>query len=204
MRLIPRLGEAARRVLVELRRGPMTVEELARSLRLTDNAVRNQLRKLQSANFITPSGKKPGPSKPSTFYSITLEGQIQFSTLYLPILTSFLHVAEGRCTGAQLGTLMTEAGTSFAARYPRAQGTLKDRAHAGAKLLTSFGAITRIQTNNGPLRIRSVGCPLGALTSETPVACKVLKGLLDEYMTASVKICCEREPEPRCCFEVRT
>ena len=41
-----RLNGAAGKVLSRLRHGAMTVEELAKGLRLTDNAVRNQLRKL--------------------------------------------------------------------------------------------------------------------------------------------------------------
>ena len=84
----------ARKVLAELRHGPRTVEQISTSLRLTPNAVRNQLRKLQEAELAVRSGARPGTSKPSALYAITLEGQIQFSTLYLPVLTHFLRVAE--------------------------------------------------------------------------------------------------------------
>jgi len=84
-------------VLAQLRHRPMTVEELAKLLGLTSNAIRNQLTKLLAANMVNRSGSRPSASKPSTLYSITLEGQIQFSTLYLPVLTEFLGVAEGQC-----------------------------------------------------------------------------------------------------------
>ena len=47
------------------------VEDLARALRLTDNAVRNQLRRLVAANLAVRSGLRPGPSKPSVLYAIT-------------------------------------------------------------------------------------------------------------------------------------
>jgi predicted ArsR family transcriptional regulator len=194
---------AAGKVLSRLRHGTMTVEELATALRLTDNAVRNQLRKLQAANLVAPAGKRPGPSKPSTLYAITLEGQIQFSTLYLPVLTQFLGVAEGRCSGAQLDSFMIDTGKALANRYPKPSGALKHRVTAAAKLLRSFGGVAEVRPRDGAQIIRSRSCPLAALTSENAAACKVLEGLLAEYLTARVTICCNLEEEPRCCFEVR-
>jgi len=199
-----RLNSAAGKVLSRLRHGAMTVEELAKALRLTDNAVRNQLRKLQEANLAIRAGKRPGASKPSTLYAITLEGQIQFSTLYLPVLTQFLGVAEGRCSGTQLESFMIDTGKSLANRYPKPSGGLKHRVHAAARLLRSFGGVAEVRTRDGTLVIRSRACPLAALTSENAAACKVLEGLLAQYLAARVTICCNLEEEPQCCFEVRS
>jgi predicted ArsR family transcriptional regulator len=182
----------------------MTVEELARVMRLTDNAVRNQLRKLQEANFVAPAGKRPGPSKPSTLYAITLEGQIRFSTLYLPVLTQFLGMAEGRCSGTQLDSFMLDTGKALANRYPKPSGSLKHRVTAATKLLKSFGGVAEVRARDGAHVIRSRSCPLAALTSENAAACKVLEGLLAEYLKARVTICCNLEEEPQCCFEVRS
>jgi predicted ArsR family transcriptional regulator len=195
---------AAGKVLSRLRHGPRTVEELARSLRLTDNAVRNQLRKLQQANLVTQAGKRPGASKPSTLYAITLEGQTQFSTLYLPVLTEFLGVAEGQCSGKQLGSFMLDTGKSLANRYPKPSGGLKHRVQAAGRLLNSFGGVAEVRTQDGALVIRSRTCPLAALTSENKAACKVLEGLLAEYLAARVTVCCNLEEQPQCCFEVRS
>lgn len=182
----------------------MTVEELARALKLTNNAVRNQLRKLQEADFVTAFGKRPGASKPSTLYAITLQGQIQFSTLYLPILTQFLSIAERRCSGSQLGTLMLETGQSLARRYQRPSGPVKRRAQAAAGLLRSFGGVAEVETRNGTIVIRSRACPIAALTSENGAACSVLKGFLEQHMAAGVKVCCDVKEHPECCFEVRS
>lgn len=180
----------------------MTVEQIAKALRITDNAVRNQLRKLEEMGFAARTGSRPGASKPSTLYGITLNGQVQFSTLYLPVLMQFLRVAEGRCAGAQLDSLMMDTGESLASRYPRPTGAMKNRVHAAARLLRSFGGVAEVRARNGTLMIRSLGCPLAALTSEHPAACKVLQGFLVQYLATPVSICCELEDEPRCCFEV--
>lgn len=182
----------------------MTVEQLAKALRITDNAVRNQLRKLGEMGLATKTGTRPGVSKPSALYGITLEGQIQFSTLYLPVLVQFLRVAEGRCAGAQLESLMTDTGKSLASRYPRPIGAIKNRVHAAARVLRSFGGVSEVRARNGTLMIRSVACPLAALTSEHPAACKVLEGFLAQYLAAPVTVCCDVKAEPQCCFEVRS
>jgi predicted ArsR family transcriptional regulator len=194
----------ARKVLAELRHGPRTVEQISTSLRLTPNAVRNQLRKLQDAELAVRSGARPGTSKPSALYTITLEGQIQFSTLYLPVLTHFLRVAEGKCSGTQLETFMTETGKSLAARYPKPTGSVKDKTRSAARLLKTFGGITEVQARNGSMTIRSLGCPLSALTAENPAGCNVLGGFLEQYLSTPVHICCSREQEPKCCFEIGT
>ena len=196
------LNSPAGKVLAHLRHAAMTVEELGKALRITDNAVRNQLRKLERAKLATRSGARPGTSKPSTLYAITPEGQIQFSTIYLPVLMEFLRVAEGQCSGKQLGSFMTATGRSLAKRYPRRTGRIENRVHAAARLLKSFGGLTDVKATDGILVIRSKACPLAALTSEHAAACKVLEALLREYVSAPVKTCCSREEEPRCCFEI--
>jgi len=181
----------------------MTVEEVARSLHLTNNAVRNQLAKLLEADLVTRSGSRPGISKPSSVYSITIAGQVQFSSLYLPVLTEFLQVAEGQCSEKQLVAFMTDTGRSLAKRYAKPAGALKNRVNSAVRLLRSFGGLVDVQTRNGTMVLTSSGCPLAALTFENRAACRVIEGLLAEYVAARVETCCDVTAEPRCCFEVR-
>ena len=199
--LIP-LNSPAGRVLAHLRHGAMTVEELARAMRITPNAVRNQLSKLQAANLVVRTGTRPGVSKPSTVYAITLEGQTQFSTIYLPVLTQFFRVTEAKSSPRQLNSFMTQTGGQLANRYPRPTGDLKTRVHSAARLLKSIGGIPEVRTRNGTLVIKSLGCPLSALTSENEAACKVIEGLISAHIGAPARTCCFRESDPRCCFEI--
>ena len=198
------LHNPAHKVLTQLRHGLRTVDELSKGLRLTHNAIRNQLRKLEAANLVNRVGARPGVSKPSTLYGITLEGQTQFSTVYLPVLTQFLRVAEGQCSGKQLGSFMTDTGKSLAKRYAKPGGSIKVRAYAAARLLRTFGGLTEVRTRNGSLVIRSVACPLAALTTENRAACKVLEGFLSQYVSARVRTCCiiAEGLSPHCCFEI--
>lgn len=180
----------------------MTVEELARAMRITANAVRNQLSKLQASNLVVRTGTRPGVSKPSSVYAITLEGQTQFSTVYLPVLTQFFRVAEARSSPRQLHSFMTETGGQLAQRYPRPGGDLKARVQSAARLLKTFGGIPEVRIRNGTLVIQSVACPLSALTSENEAACKIIEGLISEHIGAAARTCCVRDTGPRCCFEI--
>lgn len=180
----------------------MTVEELANLMHVTANAVRNQLSKLQDANLVVRSGARPGISKPSGVYSITLEGQTQFSTIYLPVLMQFLRTAEEECSQAQLIAFMRDTGKSLAARYPKPTGNVKARVNAAARLLRTFGGIPEVRARNGSLVIQSLGCPLSALTSKNAAACTIIEGLVSEYVGSPARTCCIRDPAPRCCFEI--
>ena len=199
---VVRLDSPAGNVLAQLRYGPSTVEDLAKALRLTDNAVRNQLRRLVAANLAVRSGMRPGPSKPSVLYAITRDGQVHFSTLYLPVLSHFLRVAEEQCSDTQLRSLMRDAGKSLSGTFPKPRGSIGNRVRSAARLLTSFGGLVETQEGNGSMIIRSLGCPLAALTSEHSAACQILQGLLADYLSAPVQVCCTRAEEPRCCFEI--
>jgi len=180
----------------------MTVEELAGGLRLTSNAVRNQLRILEQARFVERRGSRAGVSKPSAIYTITLAGQTQFSTLYLPVLAEFLNVAEGQCAGKQLVRFMRQTGKSLARHYPQPSGALTSRVAEAARLIRSFGGLMEVEKSEGSLILRSKACPLAALTAENSAACRVIEGLLAEYVSAPVQTCCDVGDEPRCCFVV--
>lgn len=204
MATLVRFSSPAGKVLAQLRDGPKTVEELARSLRLTPNAVRNQLRKLEAWKLTARTGSRPTASKPSALYSITLDGEIQFSTIYLPVLSQFLRVAEGQCSGRQLGSWMRETGRTLGRRYPHPEGTKRERVEAAAQLLGSFGGLAEVRRSDGLMVIESPACPLAALTSEHPAACKLMQSLLAEYLETRVTSCCTAGPDPSCCFKVKS
>ena len=197
------LDPAALTVLRQLRTSHNTVDGLAGLLALTPNAVRNQLKKLEQLGFVRREGKRQSASKPSVLYAITLDGQVQFSRLYLPVLTQFLIIAEKRCRGDKLSRMMGETGAMLASRYDKPEGSLQHRVESAAKLLRSFGGLAEVKRTNGSFQIRSASCPLSAITTDQPEACQVLKSFLSEHLSAKVDICCETGSTPRCCFQIK-
>src|SRR5438034_4638328 len=71
-----RLLESTRgRILQELRAREQTVNELAATLKLTDNAVRAHLLSLERDGLIQQTGIQPGFRKPHVLYGLTSQSE---------------------------------------------------------------------------------------------------------------------------------
>src|SRR5688572_33391803 len=75
-----------------LRKSAATVEELARSLGLTDNAIRSHLTTLERDGLVRQEGVRrgPGAGKPATVYEIHPDAEPLFSRAYAPVLAALL------------------------------------------------------------------------------------------------------------------
>src|SRR5215475_6812104 len=71
-----RLFKSTRGKILELlRTRECTVNDLARALRLTDNAVRAHLASLERDRLVTQAGMRPGIRKPHTTYALGPEAE---------------------------------------------------------------------------------------------------------------------------------
>src|SRR5438045_907114 len=77
-------GPARGRIIGLLRRESRRVEELAASLRVTDNAVRAHLQALERAGLVRSAGvrRTGNAGKPATLYEIVPEAEPLFSSAY--------------------------------------------------------------------------------------------------------------------------
>lgn len=191
------------RVLAHLRRGPATVEELARTMGLTDNAIRAHLTVLERDGLVRQSGVRrgPGAGKPAAVYELAADAEVRFSRAYAPVLTALLEELNSRTTPQETETVMLEAGSRLAAAVPRS-GSVEDRVRAAAALLNDLGGDVTVEREAGGIRLRGSGCPLSATVSHRPEACRAVQGLLSEVVGAPVVLCCEQGAKPRCCFTV--
>jgi predicted ArsR family transcriptional regulator len=192
----------AGRIMALLRRGGMTVDELAAALDLSGNAIRPQLAVLERDGFVQRAGARRGASKPAQVYVLSRDADLLFSHAYIPILTELLHVLDSRLEGGEFDALMREVGGRLMAGRPRPTGDVRQRAEAASELLNSLGGLARVEQEEGGLMIRSDGCPLAAATQRHPEACNAMESLLSEFTGLRVTKCCDREERLRCCFEV--
>ena len=127
------------RVATLLRRGPMTTEELAKALGLTDNAVRAHLATLERDGLVKAEGVRHEGrvGKPATLYRLSPEVEPLFSKAYRPLLTTLLGTLGERLPEQELTGLLRElgrathrgSGGASAARVQRAESAW--RAHDG-------------------------------------------------------------------------
>ena len=194
------------RVLGLLRRGGMTVDELAEALGLTDNAVRAHLATLERDGFVQPQGERRDGrvGKPATLYQVSPDAEPLFSKAYLPLLTTLLAALGERFTVKELSGLLADVGSRLAADVGHASGDLSQRVQAASNLLNQLGGLSSVEEVEAGARylIRSSGCPVGVAVKERPEVCEAIVTLLSELTGASVRSCCVRTGRPSCCFEV--
>jgi predicted ArsR family transcriptional regulator len=205
-RIVDRFLETTRgRVLLLLRQGPRTVEQLAQALELTDNAVRSHLLALERDGLIRTTGVRrgTGAGKPASLYELSPSAQPLFSKAYTPTLNALLGVLAEQLPRAKVAGVLAEVGRRLAADAGGpAGGTLEERVRAGAALLNALGGLAEVDRWNGSFRIQGYTCPLSATVSVQPQACRAIETMLSRVIGKTARQCCQHGERPRCCFEI--
>lgn len=193
------------RVLVLLRRGPQTVDELAGVLGLTDNGVRVHLAMLERDGMVRQAGvrRAEGAGKPATVYELTPEAEALFSRAYAPVLGALVEELVSQLPPERSTALLEGVGRRLAAAVrPPPGARFEARLRAAVDVLAGLGGAVELEARAGTRVIRGRGCPLSATVSRRPEACRVVEALLSEVVGAPVRQCCRHGDRPSCCFEV--
>ena len=192
------------RIVTLLRGTTKTVNELARELALTDNAVRAHLLSLERDGLIKQSGVQRGTRKPHFAYELTGEADNLFPKAYDALLNQLISVLKGRLAPATLEQVLRDVGRSLAGAEAgnRKTGNLETRVARGLTALEAIGGAARIEKEKGKFFIRSESCPLAAAVAEHPEVCQLAETLLSEIIGTEVRERCDRDGSPRCRFEV--
>lgn len=195
------------RIVTLLRRGARTVEELARALELSDNAVRSHLSTLERDSLVRQRGVRrgAGAGKPATLYEIHPDAEVGFSRAYAPVLLAMLDELAARAP-ADLGPdVMRAVGLRLARAlgYP-APAAPTAGVQAAIDALTILGGEARAEAGADGVVIRGCGaCPLGDAVAQHPGLCRAVESLLGEVAATPVISVCDHGARPRCAFELR-
>jgi predicted ArsR family transcriptional regulator len=192
-------------ILALLRTENRTVNELAATLNLTNNAVRAHLLSLERDGLVQQHGIRPGIRKPHAAYGLSAESEHVFPKAYGPLLNHFVTVISSRLTPRTLRATMREVGAAVAADHlNRLKGRSRpERIEAAINVLNDLGGSARFDESAGKQFIYGRnGCPLAAVTASHPEACVIVQSLLSKIIGAPAKKCCEYGETPRCCFEL--
>lgn len=188
-----------------LRRGERTVEELARALGLTDNAVRNQLAALERDALVRQAGVRRGggAGKPAVLYELRPEAALLLSRAYPPVLSTVMDVLVEELPAERSEALLRQVGRRLARMVGgRAMGDLDARIQAAADVLDALGGDVEIRRGEAEQRIEGSGCPLSAVVCHRPEVCQAVEALLTEVVGEPVRSCCQHGDRPRCCFRI--
>ena len=196
------------RIVALLRRAQHTVEELARALELTDNAVRNHLSALERDGLVHQVGVRRGggAGKPAVLYELRAEAAPLFSRAYPPVLGAVIQTLVESLPAARSDDMLRETGRRLAqGAGGRASGDFDARVRAAAGVLESLGGDIEIRSiDEGREIAGAADCPLSAVVSHRPELCRAVGSMLTEVAGAPVQTACDHGARPRCRFRVGT
>src|SRR5438445_7935002 len=176
------------RMILLLRGGSRSVNELAAALGLTDNAVRTQLLVLERDGLVRPSGRRPGTRKPTITYDLTPEAGRLFPKLYGPILRHLLDELAAGLSAKKLDQLARAVGHRLAAEHRSAvQGeNFSDRVAQAVTLLGEWGGFCESKRQDGKVVLRCSDCPLTLVVAGHPELCHLVATCLTELFGVPV------------------
>ena len=192
------------KIVALLRRGTRTVEELARELELTDNAVRLHLGTLERDGVVAAKGVRRGGGvgKPATEYEIAAAAEPSFSEAYIPFLTSLLASVGEKLGSTELRAVMRDVGRRLAAGRSAASGDPKAQAERASQILNALGGVTTVEKEGNRYAIKGCSCPLSVAVNERAEVCLAVQTMLRDVTGLTVKEDCDRSERPRCHFVV--
>ncbi|HEV7838832.1 MAG TPA: ArsR family transcriptional regulator [Gemmatimonadaceae bacterium] len=192
------------RLLRLLREGAWTVEDLAGSLELTDNAVRFHLAALEREGSVRKEGilRKPAVGQPAMLYSLTPAAEDAFSRAYAPVLGATLAELRENMSTAQLIGFLKRVGKRLATGVEHSSAPIGRRVAQASALLNSLGGITVVQKADDSYQIVGKACPLARAVQSDHCVCAAVTALVAEVVEADVRERCDRSGRPRCCFEI--
>jgi predicted ArsR family transcriptional regulator len=107
-----------------------------------------------------------------------------------------------RLEPALLGQVLDDVSRRLSVGRVAPPGDLRSRVAWGAAVLRDMGGLPEVEECEGAFLIRGYSCPIGAVVSRHPGACRLAELLLSRVIGATVRDRCERGSSPRCCFEV--
>ncbi len=193
------------RITAQLRRGERSVDEIARAVGTTNNAVRSHLSALERDGLVRSAGVRrgKGAGKPAALYALTPEAELLFSRAYPAVLTAVMETLVSKLEGPQAAAVLRDVGARLAESMGgEAKGTLRERVDAAAAALISLGGDVEVTDDDQALTIRGYGCPLAQSVAERPETCRAVRSMVQRVTGAHTEERCEHGARPQCRFRV--
>lgn len=199
------LASTRGQIIVLLRGSKRTVNELAQSLEVTDNAVRAHLATLERDGLVQHSGLRPGLRKPHHDYELTAEAEQLFPKSLGVILNQLLSVLGDRLSREESESILREVAVRLAAG-PAEEArplNLEQRTQAVVDMISGLGGLAQIEKQEDHLLIQGLSCPFASIVCQHHQICDMVQILISEIVQAPVQERCERDGEIRCYFEIK-
>ncbi len=192
------------RIILLLLQESRTVNELARALSLTDNAVRAALTALGRDGLVRQSGSQPGRRKPRVVYDLTPKAKQLFPKVYGVLLRNLLDVLKDNLSPKKLEEVARTVGHRMAPLYRSAVRVSRsqDRTEQAVTLLRELGGFCVKEDGNGRVLLRCFECPFAEAVVAHPEVCLLVETVLSDVLGVRARQRCESGSEARCRFEI--
>lgn len=198
------LASTRGQIVVLLRRGPRTVEELAAAVGLTDNAVRSHLAALERDGLVRLLGVRRcgGSGKPAYEYGLAPAAEQVFPKPYADMLGTLYDVLGERLPPAEVAGLARETGRRMVRRLSGGAETARDGAEGAVAALNAMGGLAELEVcdHSGTRAIRAFTCPLAEVVTGHPAACALAEAFVSGLAGVPVRAECSPDERPHCRF----
>lgn len=167
-----------RSLLLALKRGgPAAIAALAKPLRVTGEAVRQQLAPLEKEGWVRrePGPRAAGRGRPTTLYALTAAGEELFPKAYDALAIELLDAVAGQMGPEALEKILTALVEARVKRLgPATRGLpLEKRLERLKELYLSEDPFMSVERRGKELRLVERNCPFLGVASRRPALCSV-------------------------------
>lgn len=193
------MQETRRKIVEMLRlRGPQTVGDVVRAMKLTRTAVTTHLTSLQADGIVVKQGLRAGVRRPSVTYTLTTAADALFPKAYEEFASTIL--AEFTRNGAaDIKRLLRRIGDQWIARdLPRVEGASgKERLERVKAILAERGFMPALDRTRAGYTLREHNCPVMRLAFEHVEICDMIHRWLEALFGVPLKrVQCLRHGDP--------
>jgi len=200
---IKQIPTTREKILRLLASRPHTVEELAKNVGVSKNAVRAQIATLEREGIIEAQGMFKGARRPATLYGFSPGSDLHFSKAYPAVLSHLIHVLANRLSHEEFIAVMQELGQRLAGSTTRPLGDPWEKIQAAFKFLKGLGSIGQMTEEDGNIIITGSVCPISRAVAADARACTAIETLLHELTGLPVEEHCNRGERQSCRFIVQ-
>ena len=200
---IEQMSSTRERILMLLASRPHTIEELAKEISVTKNAVRAQIAFLAREGIVEIQGVFKSARRPGALYGLSPGSDLSFSRAYPVVLSHLIHVLANQLPQEAFMAVMQELGQRLAGSTPRPSGDPQERIRAALKFLKTLGSLGQMTQEDGKVIITSLVCPIARAVAVDARVCTAMETLLRELTGLPVEERCNRAEQQGCRFIIK-
>jgi len=166
--------------------GPMAIEQLADLLHVTYEAVRQQVRQLQSEGWLSKGEKSRAgkPGRPRSVFSLTSQGDHLFTKNYADLAVEIVDTIASELEPEALKKILASLTETRVQRWqPLLAGkTLPERLEALKHIYQQDDPFVVVETNGDGLRLIERNCPFLDVARRRPALCSVTVSTLTRLL----------------------